>query len=291
MISFSGATRIVGVTGWPVEHSLSPAMHQAVFYALKMDWVYAPFPVPPEKLEQALRALPALGIVGVNCTIPHKESAARIVDEIDPQARAIGAVNTVTVLPDGRLHGANTDATGFIDSLKLDGGFDPAGRIVVLLGTGGAGRAMAFALADAGVEKLALVNRTAERAHALARDLAASGSRVEISVAQPGTAEALRVVAETDLLVNSTSLGLKPGDPLPVDVSHLPGHATVYDAVYIPLMTPLLQAAQARGLKTIPGLGMLARQGARSFERWTGIKPDVGMMMQTLREQLSLRQR
>jgi shikimate dehydrogenase len=282
----NGQTKVVGVFGWPVKHSLSPPMQQAAFDALGLNWAYLPFAVKPENLEAAARALPALGIVGVNCTIPHKEAIAAIVDEIDPEAKAIGAVNTVTVLEDGRLHGMNTDADGFLESLRVDGKFEPKGKIVSLLGTGGAGRAMAFALARAGVKKLNLINRTVEKAERLSKDLSEFGIECEVSVISRESDEAKTILGETELLVNSTSLGLKEGDPLPADPALLPEGAAVYDAVYTPLETPLLLAASKRDLRTIPGLGMLARQGARSFEHWTGQAPDVDLMIDTLKRAL-----
>jgi len=284
----SGNTRICGVFGWPVRHSLSPPMQQAAFDALNLDWAYLPFAVAPENLERALRALPALGMAGVNCTIPHKESTCAIVNQVDAQAAAIGAVNTVTVLEDGRLEGMNTDARGFVDSLRLDGGFEPADRTVVMIGTGGAGRAMAFGLADAGVSELILVNRTLERAERLAEDLHAY-RKINVRAVKRGAEEEVAALAQADLLVNASSLGLHDVDTLPADPAHLRSDAAVYDAVYTPQWTPLLQAAALRGLKTIPGLGMLARQGAIAFERWTGQKPDVQLMIDTLKRELAAR--
>lgn len=288
-MKLTGTTRVVGVFGWPVKHSLSPPMQQAAFDALGLDWVYLPFPVAPENLPAAIGALPALGIVGVNCTIPHKEAALRLADEVDPEARAIGAANTLTVLEGGRIHAMNTDADGFLESLRQDGGIEPAGKTASLLGTGGAGRAAAFALARAGVERLFLINRTVEKAQRLADDLRAFGVECPIEIAQPRTPAATRFLAETQLLVNMTSLGLKPDDPLPADPGALPAGAVVYDAVYTPLETPFLKAATVHNLIAIPGLGMLARQGARSFERWTGRKPDVGLMTAILQQELAKR--
>ena len=285
-MGLSGATRIVGVFGWPVRHTLSPPMHQAAFDALGLDWVYVPFAVRPERLAQAVGALGALGLAGVNVTIPHKEAVVGLADEVEPEARAIGAVNTLTVLDDGRLHGMNTDADGFLESLRLDGGIEPRGLTAALVGTGGAGRALAFALARGGVERLAMINRTVEKAERLAADLRAYGARCAVEVVARGSAEERRTLAHSALLVNATSLGLRPGDPLPADPTPLPEAAAVFDTVYTPLETPLLKAAQARGLRTIPGLGMLARQGARSFERWTGQRPDVALMIGVLKREL-----
>jgi shikimate dehydrogenase len=282
----SGKTEVVGVFGWPVRHSLSPPMHQAAFEALGLDWVYVPFAVPPQYFAQAARALPALGLVGANCTIPHKEAAATLVDEIDPEARAIGAVNTLTVLDDGRLHGMNTDADGFLDSLRVEGGLTPQGKTVSLVGTGGAGRAMAFGLARGGAERLFLINRTLEKAQHLANDLGRFGATCPIEVVERGSKRESDVLGQSVLLVNSTSLGLRPGDALPADPGLLPDGAAVYDAVYTPLETPLLKAAATRGLATVPGLGMLARQGAFSFEHWTRQEPDVDLMISVLKREL-----
>ncbi len=285
-MKISGATRLVGVFGWPVRHSLSPPMHQAAFDALGLDWAYVPFPVAPENMPRAVRGIAALGLAGANVTIPHKEAAARLADVVDDEARAIGAVNTLTVLDDGRIHGMNTDADGFLESLRIDGGFEPQGKTAVLLGAGGAGRAMAFALCRAGVERLSIVNRTLEKARLLARDLLDFGAAMPVLAIERGGAAEREALSAAQLLANSTSIGLRAGDGLAADVSLLPAGSAVYDCVYTPLETPLLRAAAQRGLIAIPGLGMLARQGARSFERWTGQKPDVDLMIRVLKREL-----
>ena len=263
----TGRTRLAGIMGWPVSHSRSPALHNFWLGEYGIDGVYVPLPVRPEQLRQALRALPALGFRGCNLTIPHKEAALSIVDRVDPLARRIGAVNTVIVAPDGALEGRNTDAFGFRENLRdCAPDWDPAAGGAVVLGAGGAARAVVAALIEARVPEIRLVNRTIGRAEILARDLAAPHGRVS---AHPWAARDA-LLDGAGLLVNTTSLGMTGAPELEIDLSQLPTGAVVVDIVYVPLNTPLLVAARQRGHRTVDGLGMLLHQGRPGFEAWFG---------------------
>lgn len=263
----TGRTRLAGIMGWPVGHSRSPALHNFWLDEHGIDGAYVPLPVRPEQLGEALRALPVLGFRGCNLTIPHKEMALAIVDRVEPLARRIGAVNTIIVAADGALEGRNTDAYGFRENLR-DGApeWDAAAGPAVVLGAGGAARAVSAALVEAGVEEIRLVNRTLARAEAIGRDLAAPRSRVSAHSWNERDA-ALR---DAGILVNTTSLGMGGQPELEIDLSRLPLAAVVVDIVYVPLDTALLVAARQRGHRIVDGLGMLLHQGRPGFEAWFG---------------------
>lgn len=273
-----GPGRLLGVLGHPVAHSASPAMHNAAFAAQGMHALYGAFDVPPEQLPQAVAGIRALGLCGVNVTIPHKESVMAYLDEVAPTARQVGAVNTI-VNRGGRLIGYNTDGWGFLISLE-ERGVRVAGRKVVLLGAGGAARAIALHLAMAGVAGLTIINRSRARAEFLLADLARATQPVAAAVAEPGSDAALAALSEAGLVINCTPLGMAPDtDQTPLeDVSLLPSHAVVYDTIYRPLETRLLRMARQRGLLTINGLAMLVHQGACSWEYWFGRRGPVEVM-------------
>jgi len=269
MRALSGKARLAGVIGWPVAHSRSPRLHGFWLERYGIDGAYLPFAVRPEDLAAALGALPLLGLRGVNVTLPHKEAALGLCARASKAARRIGAVNTITVGEDGALEGSNTDGFGFLAHLTASQpSFRPESGPAVLLGAGGAARAIAVALLDAGVPELRLANRTASRAAALAAEL---GPRVR-PVAWADRAPAL---AGTALLVNSTTMGMSGQAPLDLDLSRLPRQAVVYDIVYVPLETPLLAAARARGNAAVDGLGMLLHQARPGFAAWFGREPEV----------------
>lgn len=274
VMTISGSARVAGVIGWPVAHSLSPPLHGFWLRQLGIDGAYVPLAVAPERLEQALAALPALGLAGVNVTVPHKERALAAVDEASLVARRIGAVNTIIVRPDGRLHGTNTDAFGFLENLRDRApGWNPAAGPALVLGAGGAGRAVIAALLDAGVPALRLTNRHRERAEAVAADFARTDPGVSIEVAPwEQRAAALPGLA---LLVNAASLGMVGQPALDLDLALLPPEAIVADIVYTPLSTPLLAAAAARGNPVVDGLGMLLHQARPAFAAWFGHDPQV----------------
>jgi len=265
----TGRTRLAGVMGWPVAHSLSPRLHGHWLCRYRIDGAYVPLAVPPERLEQALRALPALSFAGVNLTIPHKEPAALLVDRLAPAAARIGAVNTVVVEPDGTLLGDNTDGFGFIASLTESGaGWRAAAGPAVLLGAGGAARAVAVALLDAGAPEVRLLNPTPDRAHALALDV--GGPVQAVSWRERNAA-----LDDAALLANTTSLGMQGQPPLVLALDALPRSAVVTDVVCTPLMTALLAVARARGNPVVDGLGMLLHQARPGFRAWFGVDPAV----------------
>ncbi len=273
-----GDTRVVGVFGYPVEHSLSPAMHNAAFAALRLSYIYIPFLVSPDALGSAIRSLPALGIVGVNLTIPHKEHVLPFLDAITDEAREVGAVNTVHCL-EGRLLGDNTDGRGFYEPLR-EMGLSFAGKQVVVLGAGGAARSVVFRLLREGAHVI-LTNRTLERATRLAQDVANAGYGARVQVVDGEAERELRnAIAGAELLVHTTRVGMHPLSevlpPVPLEAFH--PDLLVYDLVYNPVETRLIQEAQRRGCRTLTGVKMLVYQGAAAFERWTGLWPPTDIM-------------
>lgn len=264
----SGRARLAGVMGWPIEHSLSPRVHGYWLEHHRVDGVYVPLAVAPRDLERALTALPALGFRGVNLTLPHKERALGLCHEADDLARRIGAVNTI-VVRDGKLIGSNSDGFGFLENLKAGApGWRPEAASAVVLGAGGAARAVVAALIDAGAPQVRIVNRTRPRAEALAASL---GGAISVH----GWKQRNALLAGAGLLVNTTSLGMAGQPPLDLDLGGLPRDAVVSDLVYAPLMTPLLEAARARGNPLVDGLGMLLHQARPGFEAWFGSRPEV----------------
>lgn len=259
-------TRLAAVIGFPVRHSLSPAMHNAAFGELGLDWVYVAFEVAPGGVEAAFAGVRALGFGGLSVTIPHKSAALEAVDEVSDAARAVGAVNTVVPTAGGRLRGDNTDGAGFLAALT-DEGFDPTGRICAVLGAGGAARAAVHALAGAGAAEVAVINRTPARAETTAALAGATGR-----VGSPAD------VVHADLVVNATPLGLAGSQELPIDPELLREGQLVVDLVPNPAVTPLMRAARERGAGVAGGLGMLVHQGALAFELWTGRPAPVGVM-------------
>ncbi len=263
-----GETALAGVMGWPVAHSLSPRLHRFWLDRYGIDGAYEPIAVPPEDFDNTIRNLASTGFRGVNLTIPHKEAGLKVCDEVDDLARRIGAVNTV-VLEEGRLVGSNTDAFGFIENLRHGTpGWNPAAGPAFVLGGGGAARAVAVALADAGAPEVRVCNRTAARAGALAAALGAPAVAVPWAEREAGLGGAA-------LLVNATSLGMTGQPGLELDLHELPVSALVTDIVYTPLETALLARARARGNPAVDGLGMLLHQARPGFEAWFGVAPEV----------------
>nr|WP_188900147.1 shikimate dehydrogenase [Caldovatus sediminis] len=261
----SGHARLAGILGWPVAHSRSPRLHGFWLERHGVDGAYVPLPVRPERFAQAVRSLADLGFRGANVTIPHKEAAFAVCDEVAPSARRAGAVNTLVFREDGTIEGSNTDGYGFLESIREEvPGWRADRGPAVLLGAGGSARAVAAALLDAGCPRLTLVNRTRARAEALAREL---GGPIGVAERAP--------LGDAALLVNTTSLGMQGQPPLELDLAPLPAGAVVADLVYVPLETPLLAAARARGLAAVGGLGMLLHQARPGFARWFGVEPQV----------------
>jgi shikimate dehydrogenase len=261
----------LGVLGWPVAHSRSPAMQRAALAELGLhDWTYQALPVPPELFEETVRGLAGAGFAGANVTIPHKTAALALADSASDAARQIGAANTLSFLGGGEIAAENTDAPGLLDALPLD----PGGRRALVLGAGGAARAVVWALREAGAE-VSVWNRTAERAHELARDL---------GVAAVGGA------VEADILVNCTAVGLGRPDPgetfklLPVGADQISAYACVVDLAYGDGTTALLSTAEAAGAAIVDGIEVLVRQGARSLQIWTGHDAPLDVMRRAARQ-------
>ncbi len=268
-MSLTGAAKIAGVMGWPVAHSRSPALHGFWLAEHKIDGAYVPMPVEPKNLRAALTALPALGFAGCNLTLPHKEAALEIVDEIDGSAERAGAANTIVVGPGGRLSARNSDIFGFLAALREGApGWRAGDGPAVLVGAGGGARSVAAALLDDGAPEIRLVNRTTARAAALAHEL---GGKIAVLPWE----ERAAALAGAALLVHATSLGLEGRTALDLPLDRLPRDAVVNDIVYVPLETPLLAAARARGNRVVDGLGMLLHQGRPGFAAWYGVMPEV----------------
>jgi shikimate dehydrogenase len=265
----SGGAKLAGVMGWPVAHSLSPRLHGYWLEHHGIDGAYVPLAVRPEHFADALRALPKLGFAGANVTVPHKETACALVDTLDGAARRIGAVNTIVVGRDGRIEGRNTDGFGFMENLRHGApAWQASAAPAVVLGAGGAARAVCWALLDAGATALRLVNRTPARAQALAEDIGGP-------IAVIAWSERDRALEGAGLLVNTTTLGMRGAGTLAIDLAGLPPAAVVADIVYAPLETPLLKAAAARGHPAVDGLGMLLHQARPGFAAWFGPMPEV----------------
>jgi len=261
----TGKARKAGVIGYPVAHSRSPRLHGFWLDRHGIDGCYLPLPVAPEAFTRAVHALRDLGFAGANVTIPHKEAAFALCDSVDAVGHRAGSINTLVFASDGTITGTSTDGFGFLESLAEQApDYRPSQGPAVILGAGGAVRSVAAALLDAGCPRLILVNRSPARAEALAHDL---GGPIEVATMPP--------LAEASLLVNGTSLGMQGQPLLLIDLAPLPPHAVVADLVYVPLETPLLAAARARGLRAVDGLGMLLHQARPGFSAWFGVEPQV----------------
>ncbi len=277
---------LVGVFGQPVAENPTGVMQEAAFAAAGLNWRYLTIEVPPDRLADAVRGMRAFGMQGINLTIPHKVAVMPYLDEVAPDAQIIGAVNTVRREGD-RYIGENTDGKGFLRGVREDAGVDPAGKRVVMLGAGGAARAVATELALAGASRIVVVNRTVQRGAAMVEDLRANtGADVQFA-AWEGT---YTVPADTDIFVNATSIGLYPDvDAMPdVDLGAARDGMLVCDVVFNPPRTPLVKAAKARGLPVLDGLSMLVYQGVIGFELWTGQPAPEAVMKQVLREALGV---
>ncbi len=270
-MKISGKTKVTGLFGYPVEHSLSPAMHNAAFEHLGLDCCYVTFPVRPESLENAVEAVRALNLSGVNVTVPHKENVIRFLDEVDKEASFIGAVNTI-VNKDGRLFGYNTDGRGFIKSLS-EANIQVRGKDVLIVGAGGASRAISYYLSEK-ASRLLINDIDKVKASRLIEDLNKIRNNVFFAEDTAGP-------DEFDIIINATPLGLKKDDSLPVNTNLIRRGQVVCDLIY--KKTRLLDSASKKGCKTLNGLGMLLWQGVFAFELWTGKKPPVGVMKKALK--------
>ena len=289
----SAPERVLGIIGYPLEHTLSPAMHNAAFAVSGLDWVYAAFRVPPGSASAAVEAVRVLGLGGLSVTIPHKEEVLSALDVLEPEAQAIGAVNTVFWTPDrDQLVGANTDVEGFEKGLKTALGINLEGRSVVIIGAGGSARAVLWAAVTRGARHITVLARTPSRASRMVRRICESAfamlpSRtpppIEICSMDGSLIE--EALSNADLMVNATPLG-SDGTSLPVPESAIHDRLYVFDLVYFPSKTPLVQAGIRRGAGAAGGLEMLILQGARQFEIWTGRPAPVSAMKRAAEESL-----
>ncbi|MSP79267.1 MAG: shikimate dehydrogenase [Dehalococcoidia bacterium] len=284
-------TQQLGIVGYPLKHTLSPAFQQAALDACGIDARYEVWETPPERLADRVQELRASGVLGFNVTVPHKETVRALLDDQNDWARHLGAVNTV-VNKNGKLTGYNTDADGFLRALRLDAGFNTRGATVLVLGAGGSARAVALTLAHEKVRSITIANRTVERAQALVNALK---GLVPYAGAIPMDEAQLRAQARSkaspDLIVNCTTMGMVHGlaeGQSPMSADLIPSKALVYDLVYNPAITPLLRAAQEAGARTLGGLPMLVYQGAVAFTLWTDKEAPVALMTQTARKALGL---
>ena len=281
----------VGIFGYPLGHSISPAFQQAAFDHLGLDARYEAWETPPAELAKAVSCLRQDGYLGANVTVPHKLAVLDHLDELDPWAEAIGAVNTI-VNQDGRLVGFNTDAYGFVESLRREARFEARGKKIVLIGAGGAARAAAFGLAREGVSSLIIANRTPARAEALAAGL--RDSVAEVAAMDLASSSLGERIASADLIVNATSVGMQGGPAegrSPVAEGLIQPNCVVHDMVYNPEATPLLKMAKGAGAQIVGGLPMLVLQGAAAFERWTGKDAPIDVMFSAARRALSAQDR
>ncbi len=269
-MNISGKTKITGIFGDPVEHSLSPCMHNSAFEDLGMDICYVAFRVFPDALPNALQAVRSMNMLGVNITVPHKENVLPLLDKIDKEAAFIGAVNTVTN-SEGILTGYNTDGRGFMNSLS-EQGIEADGKEIVIFGTGGASRAISYYLSEK-ASRLSLYDIDRPKAEKLVGDLREIRDNVFLI-------DNMEMTGKPYIIINATPLGLKPNDPLPFNPDIITPNMVVSDLVY--RKTSLLKEADSRGAKTIDGSGMLLWQGVLAFELWTRVKPPVGVMRKAL---------
>lgn len=268
-----------GIFGFPITHSLSPVMHTASFRSLGLDAEYIAFEVTPEALARTLKACQAEGFCGLNMTIPHKTAVIPLIDRVDPVAALAGAVNTVRFDADGKTSGFNTDIGGFLTDLKESCGCAPEGKRILLVGCGGAGRAIALGCVRAGAATVFLANRTEARAHEVAALLKPVATRTAVEVLPSDPAYWCSTARTCDVIINGTSAGLHAEDVSPLPAAAFCPNQVVYDLVYSPTRsTPFLRCAWAQGARGVDGLGMLIHQGAEAFRIWTGRDADIAAM-------------
>lgn len=266
-VAVSGETRLVGVMGWPVRHSLSPAIHNAAFAAMGLDWRSLAFPVREGDAEAAVSGIRSMGIEGMSVTMPHKAAIVAALDELAPSAAALGVVNCIARDGD-RLIGHSTDGAGFVHAVNAEGGMDVAGQRCLVVGAGGAARAIVEALAVHGAADIAVLNRTASKAEAA---VALGGANARVATADD--------IADAALVVNATSVGMGDDDRLPLDPRSLRAGQLVADIIYNPAETALMRAAVAAGARAMNGVSMLVYQAAVALKIWTGEEPDSAAML------------
>ena len=285
-MQIDGKTKVIGIFGWPVEHTLSPAIHNVAFEIMGLNYVYVPFPVNPLFLYNAVFGAKALGLAGLNITIPHKQAIIEHLDEITKLSREVGAVNTVE-FRDDKIIGHNTDGIGFLQSLEMDGGIEPKDKNVLLIGAGGAARAVAFTCAENHANSIAIMNRNQQNAESLKTNIHQFYPKIEVTTWKLNDPKIDHLMGDFDIVINSTSLGMKSYDPIPLHPEWLNSKMIVMDLIYCPLETEFLKSAKKVGCRTVNGIGMLLYQGVAAFEIWTGVKPDIEVMKSALEKTIS----
>ncbi|MXZ47706.1 MAG: shikimate dehydrogenase [Candidatus Dadabacteria bacterium] len=281
-MEIKATTRIYGIFGHPVSQSLSPAMHNAAFEHLGLDCVYLAFDVDPRNIDKAVNSIRNLGLCGVNVTIPHKQSVMAGLDEIAPEASMVGAVNTI-VNEDGRLKGYNTDVSGVLRALHFELEFVPQDKNILIVGAGGASRAVIVAMCTGGARSIAIANRTYFKAQELSEEFSPRFGDIGFSAAPlEDAARVAQMMEQTDIVINCSSAGMGDIEPLRLPLDLLDENCVVYDLVYKPAVTPLVRDSRALGLKAESGLGMLLYQGVDAFEIWTGENAPVEVMREAL---------
>lgn len=275
-----GTTKLIGLIGRNIAYTLSPLMHNTMFRTMGLDYVYVPLPVEPEHLKDAIAGIKALNFVGVNVTIPYKEEVIPLLDWISDDARDIGAVNTVKVEDDSTLSGYNTDVYGFLQSVKEELNFVPQDKRILVIGAGGAGRAIATGCVKEGAKRVVLVDIISEKLENLKKDLLSLSPTTEIVGYLPNETEKIETeLSNIDLVANATPIGMNPQDKPPIPLNSLNKQAVVFDAIYAVKETATMRSARLAGCSAaINGIGMLVHQGAKGFELWTGKKPDTKLM-------------
>ncbi len=287
-MKIDGHTKVVGLFGYPVRHTLSPVFQNAAFQAKKLNFIYLPFEVTPQLLSFAIKSLPALGIAGVNITIPHKENVMQYLSGVTNEAMIMGAVNTVEVV-DGKLIGYNTDGYGFITSLKKDLKTELKGKKIMVLGAGGGARAVVLKALMERVGKVYIGDAVEEKVVKLISDVKRIYPDSDVVAYNLKNNEVKGILEEVEILINATPVGMKKDDPLLIKPEWMKKGLMVYDLIYNPFETKLLKAAKKKGCRCCNGLGMLLHQGAKSFEIWTGKKAPVDVMKRALQKAIDKR--
>ena len=283
-MKITGKTRIIGIIGWPVKHSLSPIMHNAAFEHLGLDFCYVPFAVKEDHIEKAIKGIPALNISGLNVTIPHKESVIPFLSETSEEVKMIGAVNTIKIM-DNKLIGYNTDGPGFIASLK-EAGISIKNHSLLILGAGGAAKAVVFQSAIEGAREIIIANRTIQKAISIKNQTEKYLPSVNLKTTGIGYDELKDIIGRVDIIVNATSIGLKSGDPSPIPNELINKRLFVCDLIYNPPETSLIKYAKASGCKFMNGTGMLLHQGVIAFKIFTGSEAPIEVMRKSLEDAL-----
>jgi shikimate dehydrogenase len=282
-VKINGETKLLGIIGWPVKHSLSPFLHNRTIEEFRLNCVFVPLSVPRKFFKEAMMGVRALGFTGLSITIPYKNAAVKHLDEMSKEASIIGAVNTVLLRKD-KLFGYNTDAYGFSESLRIDGHMDVAGKTVTVIGAGGVSRAISTVCVLNGASSINLTDIVKNRCAGLCKRLSKieSATKIQQVYAEDSTLEG--AVKKSDILINATPLGMNIDDPLPIPTELIHPNSLVFDAIYNVENTSILRKTKKMGCKTLNGLGMLAYQAAFAFEIWTGMRPNVDTMKKALRD-------